>query len=48
LFTDDSALLEASGKTVRIVEGDPYNVKITFKDDIVWAEAILKCHTGLE
>ncbi len=48
LFTDDSALLEASGKTVRIVEGDPYNVKITFKDDIVWAEAILKCRTGLE
>lgn len=48
LFTDDSALLEASGKTVRIVEGDPYNVKITFKDDIVLAEAILRCHTGLE
>jgi 2-C-methyl-D-erythritol 4-phosphate cytidylyltransferase len=48
LFTDDSALLEASGKTVRIVEGDPYNVKITFKDDIVWAEAILQCRTGLE
>ena len=48
LFTDDSALLEASGNTVRIVEGDPYNVKITFKDDIVLAEAILRCHTGLE
>ena len=48
LFTDDSALLEASGKTVRIVEGDPYNVKITFRDDIVLAEAILRCRTGLE
>jgi 2-C-methyl-D-erythritol 4-phosphate cytidylyltransferase len=48
LFTDDSSLLEASGKTVRVVEGDPYNVKITFKDDIVLAEAILRCHTGLE
>jgi 2-C-methyl-D-erythritol 4-phosphate cytidylyltransferase len=48
LFTDDSSLLEASGKNVRIVQGDPYNVKITFKDDIVLAEAILRCHTGLE
>jgi 2-C-methyl-D-erythritol 4-phosphate cytidylyltransferase len=48
VFTDDSALLEASGKTVRIVEGDPYNVKITFRNDIVLAEAILRCHTGLE
>ena len=48
VFTDDSALLEASGKIVRIVEGDPNNVKITFKDDIVLAEAILRCHTELE
>jgi 2-C-methyl-D-erythritol 4-phosphate cytidylyltransferase len=48
VFTDDSALLEASGKTVRVVEGDPYNVKITFRDDIVLAEAILRCHTRLE
>ncbi|MGO9147483.1 MAG: 2-C-methyl-D-erythritol 4-phosphate cytidylyltransferase [Desulfomonilia bacterium] len=48
LFTDDSALLEAAGKTVRIVEGDPLNVKITFKDDIIMAEAILRCRTGLE
>ena len=47
-FTDDSALLEAAGKTVRIVEGDPLNVKITFKDDIIMAEAILRCRTGLE
>ena len=47
-FTDDSALLEAAGKRVRIVEGDPLNVKITFKDDIIMAEAILRCRTGLE
>ena len=47
-FTDDSALLEAAGKTVRIVEGDPLNVKITFKQDIIMAEAILRCRTGLE
>jgi 2-C-methyl-D-erythritol 4-phosphate cytidylyltransferase len=47
VFTDDSSLLEAYGKAVRIVEGDPYNMKITFKDDILLAEAILRCHTGL-
>jgi 2-C-methyl-D-erythritol 4-phosphate cytidylyltransferase len=37
--------LEAAGKKVKIVEGDPLNVKITFKDDILMAEAILKCRT---
>ena len=46
LFTDDSALLESAGKLVRIVEGDPLNVKITFKEDIIIAEAILRCRTG--
>jgi 2-C-methyl-D-erythritol 4-phosphate cytidylyltransferase len=46
-FTDDSSLLEAYGKAVRIVEGDPYNMKITFKNDILLAEAVLRCHTGL-
>lgn len=46
-FTDDSALMESAGKKVKIVEGDPLNVKITFKDDILMAEAILKCRTGL-
>jgi len=46
VFTDDSSLLEAHGKTVRIVEGDPYNMKITFREDMMLAEAILKCRTG--
>ncbi|MCE5275917.1 MAG: 2-C-methyl-D-erythritol 4-phosphate cytidylyltransferase [Syntrophaceae bacterium] len=44
-LTDDSAILEASGGTVRIVEGDPLNVKITFRNDILLAEAILACRT---
>ncbi|HVN71859.1 MAG TPA: 2-C-methyl-D-erythritol 4-phosphate cytidylyltransferase [Desulfomonilia bacterium] len=47
-FTDDSSLIEAAGKSVRIVEGDPLNVKITYKDDILVAEAILRCRTESE
>jgi len=42
-FTDDSSLLEAAGKRVRVVDGDPYNIKITFPEDIPMAEAILRC-----
>jgi 2-C-methyl-D-erythritol 4-phosphate cytidylyltransferase len=46
-LTDDSALMEKAGRTMRIVQGDPLNIKITFKDDISLAEAILSCHTVL-
>ena len=45
-FTDDSSLLEAAGLTVRVVDGDPFNIKITFPEDIPMAEAILRCLTG--
>lgn len=43
--TDDSALIEGMGGTVRLVEGDPYNIKVTLKQDLDIAEAILKCRT---
>jgi 2-C-methyl-D-erythritol 4-phosphate cytidylyltransferase len=42
--TDDSALLESLGKTVKIVQGDPFNMKITFENDLTLAEVILTCH----
>ena len=45
-FTDDSALLDAAGHAVRVVHGDPYNIKITFPEDIPMAEAILRCLSG--
>ena len=45
-FTDDSSLLEEAGLSVRIVNGDPYNIKITFPEDIPMAEAILRCLSG--
>lgn len=44
--TDDSALLEEAGMRVRLVPGDPMNMKITFQGDILLAEAILRCRTG--
>jgi len=44
-ITDDSLLVEHAGGKVRLVKGDPYNIKITLKEDRYIAEAILQCHT---
>ncbi|MEN6473196.1 MAG: 2-C-methyl-D-erythritol 4-phosphate cytidylyltransferase [Syntrophaceae bacterium] len=38
--TDDSMLIEEQGGRVRIVDGDPYNIKITLPEDMLFAEAI--------
>jgi 2-C-methyl-D-erythritol 4-phosphate cytidylyltransferase len=46
IATDDSMLFEEYGANIRVVEGDPYNIKITRKIDMLFAEVILKCHTG--
>ena len=40
--TDDAALVEQMGKSVRIVPGDALNFKITTPDDLVIAEALLQ------
>jgi 2-C-methyl-D-erythritol 4-phosphate cytidylyltransferase len=39
--TDDAAMLEALGATVRTVEGQPHNLKLTRPEDLVLAEALL-------
>jgi 2-C-methyl-D-erythritol 4-phosphate cytidylyltransferase len=39
--TDDAALVEALGATVRVVPGDPRNMKITSPDDLRTAEHLL-------
>jgi 2-C-methyl-D-erythritol 4-phosphate cytidylyltransferase len=39
--TDDAALLEASGRTVVTVPGDPRNLKLTRPEDLSVAEALL-------
>jgi 2-C-methyl-D-erythritol 4-phosphate cytidylyltransferase/2-C-methyl-D-erythritol 2,4-cyclodiphosphate synthase len=40
--TDEAALAEQAGHAVRIVDGEPANIKITTPDDLVLAEAILR------
>lgn len=39
---DDAAVLEWAGFPVRLVPGDPRNIKVTTPDDLVMAEALLK------
>src|SRR5439155_20430034 len=41
-ITDDAQLVEAAGHPVHVVEGSPANLKITTKDDLHLADAILK------
>lgn len=40
-FTDDASVVEAAGHSVRLVEGERTNIKITTSDDLILAEAIL-------
>jgi 2-C-methyl-D-erythritol 4-phosphate cytidylyltransferase len=40
-FTDDATVLETLGITIRLVEGDRDNIKITTRQDLLWAEALL-------
>jgi 2-C-methyl-D-erythritol 4-phosphate cytidylyltransferase len=41
-ITDDAQLLEAAGHSVHVVEGAATNIKVTTKQDLFLAEAILK------
>jgi len=38
--TDDAGLVEAVGATVRVVPGDPANLKVTTSDDLIVAAAL--------
>ena len=40
--TDEAGLAERAGHPVRIVDGDPSNIKITTPDDVMLAEAIAR------
>lgn len=42
--TDDAQLLELVGEVVKVIPGDPYNIKITRPEDLVIAEALLSLH----
>lgn len=41
-ITDDAQLIEAMGHPVYLLQGSPTNVKITTREDLLLAEAILK------
>ena len=45
--TDDASLVEASGQTVKIIEGSYENIKITTPEDLFIAGAILNRRRGL-
>lgn len=44
--TDDAALVERMGKSIRIVEGNHENIKITTPEDLVLAHVIAKTFHG--
>ncbi len=44
--TDDAVLVEAAGGTVRVVPGDPGNLKITTPEDLAAAERLLVGPSG--
>ncbi len=39
--TDDAELVEQLGEVVKVIPGDPYNIKITTPEDLKLAEALL-------
>ena len=41
-FPDDAALVEWAGYPVHLVPGDPLNIKVTTKEDLLLAETILR------
>jgi 2-C-methyl-D-erythritol 4-phosphate cytidylyltransferase len=40
-YTDDATVLENMGESINLTEGNRENIKITFPEDILFAEAIL-------
>jgi 2-C-methyl-D-erythritol 4-phosphate cytidylyltransferase len=42
-FTDDATVVEKLGVKINLVEGNPENIKITTKNDLIIAEALLNC-----
>ncbi|TDG35916.1 2-C-methyl-D-erythritol 4-phosphate cytidylyltransferase [Pedobacter changchengzhani] len=41
-FTDDASVVEKAGYQINLVAGDEFNFKITYKEDLILAETILK------
>ncbi len=41
-FTDEATVVEVAGHTVRLIEGETTNIKITTPEDMLLAEQLLK------
>lgn len=41
-YTDEASLAEAAGYTIHVTEGELKNVKITFQEDLLFAESVLR------
>ena len=41
-FTDDAGVVEHSGEKINLVDGDYQNIKITYPEDLIIAEMLLK------
>ena len=41
-FTDDASVLENTGETIQLVEGNPENIKITYPQDLIIAEVFMR------
>ena len=48
LGTDDAVLVERTGHPVRLVPGDPANIKVTVPEDLALAEAFLLRERGID
>lgn len=46
-LTDEASYFEAAGKKVTMIEGEKWNIKITTREDIRWAECLLKSYPEL-
>jgi 2-C-methyl-D-erythritol 4-phosphate cytidylyltransferase len=42
LFTDDATVLESMGETIYLTEGNRENIKLTYPEDLIFADALLK------
>ncbi len=42
IFTDDASVFEASGREVKLIEGDYKNIKITTPEDLIIAQALMR------
>lgn len=45
-FTDDATILETTGEKIHLFEGNHENIKITYPNDLLIAEALLKSLSG--